>query len=113
MTPAEITAHVMAMSHEQVDRACAVDVMGWKPHGIYSEWYAKPDGYIEEVDEWHPSTDRNQSRMVTDRVRADVGSGETLGRQQGPGDENWWDITPLDESRAALIAHYTHKGGIE
>jgi hypothetical protein len=108
MTTAEITAFVMALSHEEIRRRAAEDVMGWEYHGIYLEWYAKPDGYIEEVDDWHPDTDRNQSRMVTDKVKQYARDG-ILGGIRG----YWYSMTPLDETRAALIAHYVSKGGIE
>jgi len=47
MTHAEITAFVMALTPEQVDRACAECVMGWSVFLDFGEpwWGQLPEGY--------------------------------------------------------------------
>lgn len=125
MTTAEITAFVMALPVEELRRRAAEDVMGWRRSDCvgascgypthYVDWVNRPPTQL--IDEWHPDIDRNQSRMVTDKVGCDH---EMRGRLEAAiyrvtstPNRAWQIATALDETRAALIAHYTHKGGIE
>lgn len=140
MTPAEITAEVMALSKQQVDRACAEEIMGW----AYTPERRAPNGELTTVAGWRRSDDasyrgrtftergwrptecRNQSRAVTVRVIEQVGGvdyllafGAALKTCLLSGDYFTLDgevqmlrvlqASPLDESRAALIAHRLHK----
>lgn len=120
MTPAEITAFVMALPVEELRRRAAEDVMGWTIEEKEHSWredrtinvyrcrmYVGPNIKGPEVKCWHPDIDRNQSRMVTDKCEW-VYSPEVC-----PTRYYWRRVTPLDETRAALIAHYIHKGGVE
>lgn len=127
MTTAEITAFVMALSPKEIRRRAAEDVMGWTIEEKEHSWredrtinvyrcrmYVGPNIKGPEVKCWHPDIDRNQSRMVTDKVI--TLHGEEVRRLfdevEGIRLMFWWKRTPDQETRAALIAHYTHKGGI-
>lgn len=114
MTPAEITAYVMALPVEELRRLSATDVMGWvyeaDLHG--DGWYVDRSSHFSiRVSLWRPDEDRNQSRMVTDRV-IEV-HGEEVRRHfdavEGIRLMFWWKRTPDQETRAALIAHMIHK----
>lgn len=65
-----------------------------------------------EVTLWRPDIDRNQSRMVTDKVGWNH---EMRGRLEsailqvtGTPNRAWQTATPDQETRAALIAHMIH-----
>lgn len=120
MTPAEITAYVMALPVEDVRRLSATDVMGWEYWygGVELRW-SEPCDYIRErgskkyvmlQSEWRPDEERNQSRMVTDKLKL-VGTlelTEALTLVTGTDYPYLYDITPDQEIRAALIAHMIH-----
>lgn len=60
--------------------------------------------------------DRNQSRQVTDKVGDELKTISDKSKLYGimPAPLGpWFRWSPLDESRAALIAHYTLRGGLE
>lgn len=125
MTPAEITAYVMALPVEDVRRLSATDVMRWRLVDIHertdgSYWvpcmaWMDADGIAGHlVSYWTPDEDRNQSRMVTDRAMELYGADalalgiELIVARQG-GSVRCYITAPLDETRAALIAHMIHK----
>ena len=125
MTYDEIAAYVMALSVEDLRRLTATEIMGWvytperrAPNGeltTLAGWRLSDDAsfrgrtFIER--DWRPDIDRNQSRLVTDKVPENALI-ELLIYQLTHADEPgiyWWKRTPDNESRAALIAHMIHK----
>lgn len=123
MTIPEITAYVMALPVEDVRRLTATEIMGWElksikthnridlgPRPVYEDLYCVDGKPYQTVEGWRPDKDRNQSRMVTNRIGT-----KALMRLYKVFNEvfEWeshWDITPLDESRAALIARMRRPG---
>lgn len=113
MTIPEITAYVMALTPDDVRRLTATEIMGWTycrngQPAINLHSYQNQDGYTMSVLSWRPDIDRNQSRQVTNMIGT-----KSLMRLYKVFNEafEWeshWDITPDQESRAALIAHMIH-----
>jgi len=105
------------LSNEELDRIAAEDVMGWRLSGLgwcTDEGFPEPAGYSANQfthNHWHPTTCRNQSRMVVEAAiektsAVDVGS-------------NLWDrlkyydiltTTPRQEVEAAILAVRASKG---
>lgn len=120
MTIPEITAYVMALPVEDLRRLSATDVMGWelRDAGVkpFEPYYYDTVACLMtwHVSEWRPDEDRNQSRLVTDKVKhLDLaGAWHCINKwknnRDAPAFHNWFNITPLDETRAALIAHMIH-----
>lgn len=140
MTIPEITAYVMGLPVEDLRRLSATDVMGWVEGtypapgdvarwqvnqkdgigGIYVKWDSWEDEYGEFImyrKNWCPDEDRNQSRMVTDKVSSTCDGNGVLTsalkmvygiRPNQPVIFDWFSITPDHETRAALIAHMIH-----
>lgn len=124
MTIPEITAYVMALPVEELRRLTATDVMGWyswMDHEHAEPWYRSQDGLRQmPVSLWRPDEDRNQSRMVTDKVEKIIGNDwcwfkylEFLpdpdckpSKAPSTHEPKW---SPDQESRAALIAHMIHR----
>lgn len=112
VTIPEITAYVMALPVEDVRRLSATDVMGWHEQVSHTgklSWQGP--GIAILVHTWRPDDDRNQSRMVTDKLKL-VGTlelTEALTLVTGTEYPYLYDITPDQETRAALIAHMIHK----
>lgn len=117
MTIPEITAYVMALPVEDVRRLSATDVMGWEYWygGVELRW-SEPCDHIREKctkkyvmlqSDWRPDEDRNQSRVVTDKVgHLEINEAMKLvTNNTWPG---WYWLTPDHETRAALIAHMIH-----
>lgn len=107
MTTAEITAYVMALPVEELRRLTATEIMGW--HEQRFAWVTDYAGLGCSKAEWRPDIDRNQSRMVTDKVARYVTVDEMLDASEAVKmGMFWWLRTPDQETRAALIAHMIH-----
>lgn len=108
MTPAEITAYVMALPVEDVRRLSATDVMGWELR--YNIWMKDGECKCMEY-EFRPDEDRNQSRMVTDKVQdySDLDNAcRLLHCYDAMKVPHWTELEPDYETRAALIAYMIH-----
>lgn len=117
------------LTDEQLDRIAAEEVMGWIKTGIravegeelpgggtFREWYCtteeEGDHYCGGIEEWHPTRDRNQSRLVVEAARVKhMGMGPKLTSEMAkvmpPGtrlDEAWHWATPRQEVEAAILA---------
>lgn len=111
MTYDEIARYVMGLLNIDVCRLTATDIMGCQieieRNGI--QWYRNlVDDFEIRVDRWYPDIFRDQSRMVTDKVGDKAMIAlllHQLMHMDKPG-TFWWKMTPDQESRAALIAHY-------
>ena len=134
MTIPEITAYVMALPVEELRRLTATEIMGWElksikthnridlgPRPVYEDLYCVDGKPYQTVEGWRPDIDRNQSRMVTDKIEENPSIRwrwmEHLPYRQ-PSIYSSAGIlladivpkwSPLDETRAALIAHMIHK----
>lgn len=116
MTVPEITAYVMALPVEDVRRLSATEIMGWHHGWALDEdtelWVGSDDYRVYNFYEWRPDEDRNQSRLLTDKVGCDNPNMICSIRGWNLYDSvprlPWTLITPLDEIRAALIAHMIH-----
>lgn len=47
------------MTNEELDEALAIEVMGWHIFGY--EWHELGGKYVMDVNDWHPTTDLNQT----------------------------------------------------
>jgi hypothetical protein len=113
MTLQEITDYVNGLSTSDVRRLSATDVMGWElfgadhPNPYY--YNVRTREFMPYVKLWRPDEDRNQSRLVTDKVREYTPISDLYQGLVNVTENDFmtvFDITPDEETRAALIAHY-------
>lgn len=112
------------MTNERINQVCAEKVMGWKiVIDFGKEWWGQDipgcqfsKSLIEPVDKWHPTSDRNQARMVVEK--AIEGRGPDMNVPVGGLIDfemnkivnrdcqrwEWMEATPRDECEAVLRA---------
>lgn len=107
----------------ELDVIAATEVMEWTPDeerdGYRTYWLRKCDhsSFLEPataMHNWHPTTDRNQARLVVDAavmIRGENRAGEMAERMEdqltfngASGNYRWMVLTPRQEVEAAIIA---------
>jgi hypothetical protein len=101
------------MTTERIHELCA-EVMGWTPGTFRSKepwlWNTGPGGDYIDIRKWRPTEDRNQSRMVVEKAREMLGTGDKLVSAFCDGLDAarlvwaWIEATPLQECEACLRA---------
>lgn len=107
------------LTDEQLDRIAAEEVLGWTLEPDPNEWCDESGHIFYRENQWHPTRDRNQSRLVVEAAIKRVSSEKmpldgrglllsafsSLGVFEKHMQESAWTwATPRQEVEAAILA---------